>query len=81
MVLQYQKGLSRATEDEVYNNEASDYLNYQLLYRVEYRLNSKMSIFIQPNFTHSIISNESLQAPFNLKQSRAGIGFGIVYSF
>jgi hypothetical protein len=81
IVLQYQKGLSRATDDEVYNNAASDYLNYQLLYRVEYRLNSKMNVFIQPAFTHSIMSNESLQAPFSLKQSRAGIGIGIVYSF
>jgi hypothetical protein len=40
-----------------------------------------MSFVIQPGYTHSVIANESLQAPFRLKQSRAGIGIGIVYSF
>lgn len=81
VILQYQHGLMNASANAPYHNAASDYLNYQLLYRVEYRVNSTMNVFLQPSFTHSLIVNESLEAPFDLKQSRAGIGIGIVYSF
>jgi len=81
IVLHYQKGLQREGENEVYNNATSSYLNYQLLYRIEYAFNLKMNLFIQPSYMHSVVANESLEAPFRLKQSRAGIGIGIVYSF
>lgn len=81
VLIQYQHGLSSASQNEAYNNATSHYLNYQLLYRVEYKLSSKVSFFMQPTFTHSLISKESLQAPFRIKQTRAGIGVGIVYSF
>jgi hypothetical protein len=81
VVFQYQKGLIQANEDDVYNNSSSDYLNYQLLYRVEYAFSSGVGLFVQPAYTHSIIANESLDAPFKLKQSRASLGVGIVYRF
>ncbi len=80
-MLQYQKGLIKANEGDVYDNSSSDYLNYQFLYRVEYALPSGIGLFIQPAYTHSIIANESLDAPFKLKQSRASLGIGVVYRF
>ncbi len=81
LVFQYQKGMMQATDDAVYDNSSSDYINFQLLYRVEYAFGSGVSVFIQPAYTHSIIANESLNAPFKLKQSRASLGVGIVYRF
>jgi hypothetical protein len=81
IVLHYQRGFQTVQENDVYNNAASHYLNYQLLYRVEYAFNQKLNLFIQPSYMHSFRSNESLQAPFSLKQSRAGIGVGLVYRF
>ena len=81
VMLQYQKGVIQADEDDVYDNSSSDYLNYQVLYRVEYAFRSGVGFFVQPAYTHSIIANESLDAPFKLKQSRASLGVGIVYRF
>lgn len=81
IVLHYQHGLQKAIESEIYNNATSNYLNYQLLYRIEYTFSSKINLFVQPSYMHSIVANESLQAPFRLKQSRAGIGIGLVYRF
>jgi hypothetical protein len=81
VVIQYQKGLIQANEGDVYDNSSSDYLNYQFLYRVEYAFRSGVGLFIQPAYTHSIIANESLDAPFKLKQSRASLGIGVVYRF
>lgn len=81
VVLSYQKGLRKSSDTEVYKNSSSDYLSYQLLYRVEYGLKSGMSFFIQPTYMHSLYNRESIEAPFSLKQSRAGIGIGVVYSF
>jgi hypothetical protein len=72
VIIQYQHGLSHVAENEVYNNATSNYLNYQLLYRVEYKVSSKINFFVQPTFTHSLISNESLQVPFRIKQPRQG---------
>ena len=81
LVFQYQKGMLQANEDVAYDNSSSDYINFQLLYRVEYTLRSGAGLFIQPAYTHSIVANESLSAPFKLKQSRASLGVGIVYRF
>ena len=81
LVFQYQKGMMQAHEDAVYDNSSSDYINFQLLYRVEFTLRSGVGLFIQPAYTHSIAANESLNAPFKLKQSRASLGVGIVYRF
>jgi hypothetical protein len=80
-VISYQKGLGKSLDTEVYNNSLSHYLSYQLIYRVEYRLKSGMRFFIQPTYMQSLYSKESINAPFSLKQGRAGIGIGAVYSF
>ena len=81
IVFHYQHGLQKAIENEIYNNATSNYLTYQLLYRIEYTFSSKINLFVQPSYMHSIVANESLQAPFRVKQSRAGIGIGLVYRF
>jgi len=81
IVLQFQKGFLDSREGDIYTNSASSYVNYQLIYRVEYAIDRQWNIFLQPGYTHSIIVNESLDAPFTLKQGRASLGVGIVYSF
>jgi hypothetical protein len=79
--LQYQVGLSADSKDAQYQNSASSYLNYQLLYRVEFPIGSKYAFFIQPSFTHSLIVNERLHVPFDMKHYNAALGLGLVHTF
>lgn len=77
--LQYQQGLLSSQGEYSYNNAASRYLSYQMMYRMEYSLSGRASIFFQPQFIHAIIANEELREPFDIKPYRAGIGIGLVY--
>lgn len=79
--LQYQKGLMSARGEYSYNNASSSYLNYQLMYRMEYSLGGRTSVFLQPQFVHSLVANEVLREPFTIKPYRAGLGFGLLYHF
>jgi hypothetical protein len=80
--LQFQQGLLKTSDEEAsYNNADASYLNYQLSYRLEMNVRRRLDIFLQPSFTHSILSNESLNEPFKLKPYRAGIGFGMLFHF
>ncbi len=81
IIITYQKRFGKSSDTGICNNASSDYLNYQLLYRMEYRLKSRIIFFIQPTYMHSLYSIESIHAPFSLQQSRAGIGIGALYSF
>lgn len=78
--LSYQKGFNKQTSEK-YNNSESSYLFYNVFYRNEVRLNSKLRVYVQPTFMHSLYTKEKIDAPFNLKPYRAGIGFGILYDF
>ena len=78
--LSYQHGLKKSS-GELYDNSESNYLFYQVFYRNEARLSARLKLFVQPTFSHSIYTNEKLDAPFNLKPYRAGLGFGILYDF
>jgi hypothetical protein len=77
----YERGILKSSREETYNNSASSYLGYQMLYRMELALNPRTSIFAQPTFSRSIFVKEELDEPFKMKPYRAGIGFGIVYHF
>jgi hypothetical protein len=79
--LQYQKGFIKASEGDTYDNRSSNYLNYQLLYRLELAINARTNFYVQPSFTHAIRASESLHEPFTLKPYRAAIGFGMIYRF
>lgn len=79
--IQFQKGLLRAGSEDTYDNAGSSYLNYQVLYRVEYLLNRKVNIFVQPGFTHAFYAKEPLEEPFTIKPYRASLGFGMLYRF
>jgi hypothetical protein len=79
--LQYQKGLVNPQGEYSYNNASSSYLNYQLLYRMEYSLSRRTSVFLQPQFVHSLVADEALREPFEIKPYRAGLGFGLLYHF
>jgi hypothetical protein len=74
-----QQGFARSTGS--YNNSSSSYVSYQMLYRLEYIVTSKIHVFGQPTFIQSIISKESLAEPLHLKPYRAGLSIGIVYNF
>ncbi|RAV98283.1 hypothetical protein [Pseudochryseolinea flava] len=79
--LQFHQGLLKSSGESSYNNKQSRYLNYQLSYRLEMSANQRWNIFLQPSYTHAIISNENLREPFKLKPYRAGIGVGAIYRF
>ena len=76
--LSYQYG-SRKIASEVYDNSSSQYLFYQLFYRNELQLNTRLKFFIQPTFSQSIFVNQKLEAPFKVKPYRAGLGLGLLY--
>lgn len=78
--LSYQSGILKSVEG-TYMNDRSKYLFYQIFYRNEYSINSTISVFIQPFYTHAVISKEILDEPFRLTPYRAGIGFGLTYRF
>lgn len=78
--LSYQQGFNK-NGSEAYQNSKSSYFSYQIFYRNELRVNTRLRIFVQPSFTQSIQVREKLKAPFHLKPYRAGIGFGILYNF
>ena len=80
--LLYQQGFqSLAGEGSTYTNKGSQYLQYQLLYRMEAGLNDRMRLYFQPGYTHAFHVDEKLNAPFTIKPYRAGISVGIVYLF
>jgi hypothetical protein len=79
--LQYQVGYHSVNKADTYENAQSQYLNYQLVYRLELDLSSKVGIYLQPVYTHSFRSREQLDRPFTMKPYRAGIGFGFFYRF
>ena len=78
--LSYQQGFLKGNSEE-YQNSESSYVSYQLFYRSEVRVGTRVRVFIQPTFLQSFQVREKLDAPFNLKPYRAGIGFGIIYDF
>ena len=81
IMLQYQQGLQQAAKGEHYNNAGSYYVSYQFVYRLEYPIHKDLHFFLQPNYSRTFIAHEKLDAPFKLKQSRAGIGMGLVFRF
>jgi len=78
--LLFQRGFQN-NKSETYTNAGSSYFSYQLFYRNELRVSSRVRLFIQPSFSHSIVVREKLTAPFNLKPYGAGVGFGVLYDF
>jgi hypothetical protein len=62
-------------------NSESMYLNYQILYRLEFPLRPRYTLFVQPAFTHSFFVKEDLRQPFDIRHYNAGLGFGMVYEF
>jgi hypothetical protein len=79
--VQYMQGIRGSSQEGTYNNADSRYLHYQLLYRMEYAVNPRLSLFLQPTFTHTILSQEQLAEPFTIKPYRAGLGIGLFYHF
>lgn len=78
--LSYLQGFNK-NGSEAYENSESSYFSYQIFYRNELHVNTRLRIFVQPSFTQTIQAREKLKAPFHLKPYRAGIGFGILYNF
>ena len=76
--LQYEYGIiGRDGEND--NASSPNFLNFRIFYRAEYGLNERLSIFVQPTFTRSLLSDDVMNASLRVKQSRAGIGFGFLY--
>jgi hypothetical protein len=74
--LQYEYGILHRSTDK---KKSDNFLSYRLFYRVEYGLNERLSLFIQPTFFRSLIAHDALDGAIQVKQSRAGVGIGVVY--
>lgn len=77
----YQQGFHKAKETSTYVNAVSRYGFYNVLYRIEYPIRGKLTLYAQPTFTRSFYVEEKLAEPFSLKLSRAGIGIGVLIDF
>ncbi|MFN8888151.1 MAG: hypothetical protein ACK5WF_11875, partial [Cyclobacteriaceae bacterium] len=78
--LWYQHGLSQQSDGATYNNAQSGYLAYQILYRNEYAVSNYLRLYVQPNFTQSFYTSESLNEPFKLKPYSVGLSLWIIYT-
>lgn len=77
----YMKGFQQRRQNDSYQNARSQYVGYQLQYRLEYLLNTRIGVYTQPFFNHAVFSSEKLNEPFKIKPSRAGIIIGLTYHF
>lgn len=76
--LQYEYGiLQRSSESD--NRASNSFFNYRIFYRAEYGVNDRLSVFIQPTFARSLLYDDVLDGAIRVKQSRAGIGIGVLY--
>lgn len=81
--LQYQRGFMKARSGDTYENSGSQYLNYQVHYRLEWAATraGRTRLFVQPAFIHSFWSHETLREPLTLKPYRVGLSFGVNVAF
>jgi len=78
--IQYEFGVGKSSS-EVTRKPSSHFFNFRIFYRAEYGINERISIFVQPTFSRTLTGDELLDRAVDVKQSRAGIGFGILYRF
>lgn len=78
--LQYEHSMRNPATDSG-NDAARDFLNYRILYRAEYSINGHVNVFVQPSFIRSLTSQDLLNGAIGVKQSRVGIGIGVLYRF
>jgi hypothetical protein len=78
--LQYEYGIFRRSSESD-EGKTNSFLNYRIFYRAEYGLNEHLSLFVQPSFGRSLLNDELLDRAIRVKQSRAGVGFGVLYRF
>lgn len=81
--LQYQRGFMKARGGDTYENSGSQYLNYQVHYRLEWAATraGRTRLFVQPAFIHSFWSHETLREPLTVKPYRVGLSFGLNVAF
>ena len=77
--LLYHKGFADSSNEELYKEDHSDYLSYEVFYRNEIVINRRLKFFVQPTFTNSFYVSEKLKEPFKLQPYSAGIGFGAIF--
>lgn len=78
--LQYELGLIN-TSSESGQDRRDHFVNYRIFYRAEYAINERMTLFVQPSFTRSLLYHEVMNGALDVKQSRAGVGIGLLYRF
>jgi|GEM_PF-2651101 len=81
--VQYQRGLMKAGSEDTYENKGSQYLNYQVHYRLEWAATrtGRTRLYMQPAFIHSFWSQETLHEPLTLKPYRVALSFGATVTF
>jgi hypothetical protein len=77
--LQFQTGM--LSGDDSYQNKGSLYLNYRVQYRIEFVMSRNYRLFMQPYYSSTLWTKESLDEPFDIRPYRAGLEFGGSYFF
>lgn len=80
-LLQYEAGFQGASNRETGASNMRSFLNFRIIYRAEYTFSNRTSVFIQPSFSRSLLNDRPVDLPFSVKQSRVGIGVGLLYRF
>lgn len=74
----YQLGMLKASFQQEYVNNQSQYFSYQLMYRLQYAMSKQVQIYLQPQFSHILWAKENVAAPFTTKVHHGGIGIGAI---
>lgn len=72
-------GLALTWQKDLGTSTPGSSLTYQLLYRNEYRVNSKWNFFVQPGFSYPLVRKEQSIGPMNLKPYQVNFTFGVIY--
>jgi hypothetical protein len=78
--LSYQHGLY-SSHNVSYDNSDSWYVNYNFLYRVEYGLSERITLYFQPRYSRPLLIDENLNEPLKLKTTRVGVSLGVTLGF
>ena len=78
--LQYEYGMLKRS-DEMSHAASHQYVNYRIFYRAEYSVNDRLTLFVQPTFSGSLMNDNVRDGMLTVRQTRAGIGFGILFQF
>jgi hypothetical protein len=80
--LEFQFALNkRIPNQEVFTNNPSAYVFYNVYYRLQYPSEGRLKAVFQPMLNYSFYINQDLNAPFYVKPFGLGLNIGFTYNF